>query len=63
MASVGEEELDEVLGRGRGEEGGSGSGAGGRDSRLTLYEFSDPLLQARVSVTVCMSSVLLVTNY
>ncbi len=40
LANVGEEELDEVLAR-RGEEGGGS----GRDSRLTLYEFSDPLLQ------------------
>lgn len=51
MASVGEEDLDEVLGRGRGGEEGA---SGGRDSRLTLYEFSDPLLQARVSSPVCV---------
>ncbi len=47
LASVGEEELDEVLTRGRVEEGGTS----GRDSRLTLYEFSDPLLRVVSTVS------------
>ena len=44
LAGVGEEELEEALGRGR-EEGG------GRESRVGVYEISDPLLQVRCPVT------------
>ena len=40
LAGVGEEELEEALGRGR-EEGG------GRESRVGVYEISDPQLQVR----------------
>lgn len=45
LAGVGEEELEEALGRGREE-------VGGRESRVGVYEISDPLLQVRHSVCV-----------
>lgn len=49
LVGVGEEELEEALGRARGSgEAGSESGSG-RDSRVALYEFSDPL----VSIHCC----------
>lgn len=42
LVGVGEDELEEALGRAR---GGEGSEAGsGRESRVALYEFSDPLV-------------------
>ena len=43
LVGVGEEELEEALGRARGGEGAE-SGSGGRESRVALYEFSDPLV-------------------
>ena len=50
LVGVGEEELEEALGRSRAGGGSAGEGAesgagGGRDSRVALYEFSDPLVQ------------------
>ncbi len=59
LVGVGEDELEEALGRsrtvsgsgaaGEGAEsrGGGGGGSGGRDSRVALYEFSDPLVRVR----------------
>ena len=44
LTGVAEEELEEVLGRSRSEEGGGGP-PGGRESRVSLYEFSDPIFQ------------------
>lgn len=44
LTGVAEEELEEVLGRSRSEEG-SGGPLGGRESRVSLYEFSDPIFQ------------------
>ena len=59
LTGVAEEELEEVLGRSRSEEGGGGP-PGGRESRVSLYEFSDPifqvytpLMQDSVSVVSC----------
>ena len=55
LAGVAEDDLEEALGRSRGEEGGGASG--GRESRVSLYEFSDPLLQVCtcvVGVCVCL---------
>ena len=61
LVGVGEEELEEALGRsraggsggsaGEGAEsgGGGGGGGGGRDSRVALYEFSDPLVQVSIA--------------
>ena len=46
LVGVGEEELEEALGRVRGEEGSESTG--GRESRVALYEFSDPLVQVSV---------------
>ena len=48
LTGVAEEELEEVLGRSRLEEG-SGGPPGGRESRVSLYEFSDPIFQVNVS--------------
>ena len=44
LTGVAEEELEEVLSRSRSEDG-TGGGAGGRESRVSLYEFSDPLFR------------------
>lgn len=51
LVGVGEEELEEALGRSRGGEGAESSG--GRESRVALYEFSDPLVQIGV-LFVCL---------
>lgn len=56
LVGVGEEELEEALGRARAGGGGGGGGEGaeagsGRESRVALYEFSDPL----VCMCVCVS--------
>ena len=42
LTGVAEEELEEVLSRSRPEDG---TGGGGRESRVSLYEFSDPLFR------------------
>lgn len=42
LVGVGEEELEEALGRARAGEGSEGGS--GRESRVALYEFSDPLV-------------------
>ena len=52
LAGVGEEELEEALGRGR-EEGG------GRESRVGVYEISDPQLQVRCYTGNSVNSVCL----
>lgn len=43
LVGVGEEELEEALGRSRG--GETSESGTGRESRVALYEFSDPLVQ------------------
>jgi hypothetical protein len=48
LTGVAEEELEEVLGRSRLEEG-SGGPPGGRESRVSLYEFSDPIFQVNTN--------------
>ena len=52
LTGVAEEELEEVLGRSRSEEGSAGA-PGGRESRVSLYEFSDPIFQV-IANTVIM---------
>lgn len=49
LTGVAEEELEEVLGRSRSEDG-SGGPPGGRESRVSLYEFSDPIFQVNVNI-------------
>ena len=52
LVGVGEEELEEALGRSRGGEGSEGGS--GRESRVALYEFSDPLVcEVGWQVTPC----------
>ncbi len=59
LVGVGEEELEEALGRARAGGGGEGAEAGsGRESRVALYEFSDPLVC--MCVCVCHASFLTV---
>ena len=53
LVGVGEEELEEALSRSR-EEGADS--AGGRESRVALYEFSDPLVQVCLFVSFCIKS-------
>ena len=58
LTGVAEEELEEVLGRSRSEDGTGGppGTGGGRESRVSLYEFSDPLFQV-LSVAWVVSSI------
>ena len=51
LTGVAEEELEEVLGRSRSEDG-SGGPPGGRESRVSLYEFSDPIFQVNADMHV-----------
>lgn len=45
LVGVGEDELEEALGRARSSGGGGeGESGSGRDSRVALYEFGDPLV-------------------
>ena len=57
LTGVAEEELEEVLGRSRSEEGGGGP-PGGRESRVSLYEFSDPIFQVYIHTSDAGYSVL-----
>ena len=56
LVGVGEDELEEALGRARGNSssvgGGDGEAGSGRDSRVALYEFSDPLVSALTAASM-----------
>ena len=57
-----EEELEEVLGRSRSEDGSGGPPAG-RESRVSLYEFSDPLFQVPHPLCVCVCVCVVMPSY